>query len=656
MLSDNKVNKGCQGKDSAFIQFLESFLLIRQMEIKVNKRSVQGIIPFHKAIVWLSDIGLSLCPKFKIMYRTHTCGELRMEHVGQRVQLAGWVQIVRNLGGLSFIDLRDRYGITQLAFNMDENADLCSKARKCGREFVLQASGLVRERSSKNPNRPTGDIEIQVEQLELLNTSAVPPFTIENDTDGGDDLRMKYRYLDIRRSPIQEKIMFRHQIALEVRKYLSSLDFVEIETPYLIKSTPEGARDFVVPSRMNMGQFYALPQSPQTFKQILMVAGMDKYFQIVRCFRDEDLRADRQPEFTQIDCEMAFVQQEDILQTFEGLARHLFLNCLHQELGAFPRMQYDEAIENYGSDKPDLRFDLKFQDLGFLKGKGFQLIDSADCIKGFVVKNCDAHFTNKELNDITEWVKRPQIGAKGLIYIKFTSEGIKSTIGKFYSDEDLREMAGRLGASDGDVVFVLLGNRDKTLKQLGDLRLEVARRLNLIQPGIFKPLWVVNFPLLEWDEEAQRFFAMHHPFTSPLPEDLDKMNDSNREQLASIRAAAYDMVINGAEIGGGSIRIHDRQLQARNFEILGFTKEEAEMQFGFLLGAFEYGAPPHGGIAFGLDRLCAVMQGSHSIRDYIAFPKNNMGRDMMIDAPAALDDKQLRELGIDLAPLPGKEA
>ena len=579
-----------------------------------------------------------------------------MEHVGQRVQLAGWVQIVRNLGGLSFIDLRDRYGITQLAFNMDENADLCSKARKCGREFVLQASGLVRERSSKNPNRPTGDIEIQVEQLELLNTSAVPPFTIENDTDGGDDLRMKYRYLDIRRSPIQEKIMFRHQIALEVRKYLSSLDFVEIETPYLIKSTPEGARDFVVPSRMNMGQFYALPQSPQTFKQILMVAGMDKYFQIVRCFRDEDLRADRQPEFTQIDCEMAFVQQEDILQTFEGLARHLFLNCLHQELGAFPRMQYDEAIENYGSDKPDLRFDLKFQDLGFLKGKGFQLIDSADCIKGFVVKNCDAHFTNKELNDITEWVKRPQIGAKGLIYIKFTSEGIKSTIGKFYSDEDLREMAGRLGASDGDVVFVLLGNRDKTLKQLGDLRLEVARRLNLIQPGIFKPLWVVNFPLLEWDEEAQRFFAMHHPFTSPLPEDLDKMNDSNREQLASIRAAAYDMVINGAEIGGGSIRIHDRQLQARNFEILGFTKEEAEMQFGFLLGAFEYGAPPHGGIAFGLDRLCAVMQGSHSIRDYIAFPKNNMGRDMMIDAPAALDDKQLRELGIDLAPLPGKEA
>ncbi len=590
------------------------------------------------------------------MYRTHTCGELRMEHVGQRVQLAGWVQIVRNLGGLSFIDLRDRYGITQLAFNMDENADLCSKARKCGREFVLQASGLVRERSSKNPNRPTGDIEIQVEQLELLNTSAVPPFTIENDTDGGDDLRMKYRYLDIRRSPIQEKIMFRHQIALEVRKYLSSLDFVEIETPYLIKSTPEGARDFVVPSRMNMGQFYALPQSPQTFKQILMVAGMDKYFQIVRCFRDEDLRADRQPEFTQIDCEMAFVQQEDILQTFEGLARHLFLNCLHQELGAFPRMQYDEAIENYGSDKPDLRFDLKFQDLGFLKGKGFQLIDSADCIKGFVVKNCDAHFTNKELNDITEWVKRPQIGAKGLIYIKFTSEGIKSTIGKFYSDEDLREMAGRLGASDGDVVFVLLGNRDKTLKQLGDLRLEVARRLNLIQPGIFKPLWVVNFPLLEWDEEAQRFFAMHHPFTSPLPEDLDKMNDSNREQLASIRAAAYDMVINGAEIGGGSIRIHDRQLQARNFEILGFTKEEAEMQFGFLLGAFEYGAPPHGGIAFGLDRLCAVMQGSHSIRDYIAFPKNNMGRDMMIDAPAALDDKQLRELGIDLAPLPGKEA
>ncbi|MBK8954160.1 MAG: aspartate--tRNA ligase [Saprospiraceae bacterium] len=580
------------------------------------------------------------------MYRTHTCGELRLQHVGQKVTLAGWVQILRNLGGMSFIDLRDRYGITQLAFNMEDQAELCTKARQCGREYVLQATGTVCERSSKNPNRATGDIEIKVEELIILNASEVPPFTIEDESDGGDELRMKYRYLDIRRSPVKEKIIFRHRLALEIRKFLSEQGFLEIETPYLIKSTPEGARDFVVPSRMNPGQFYALPQSPQTFKQILMVGGMDKYFQIVRCFRDEDLRADRQPEFTQVDCEMAFVEREDILNMFEAMTKHAFKACLNTELEDFERMQYEDAIENYGSDKPDLRFDMAFKDLSFMKGNGFSLIDEADCVKGIVVDGNEAYFTNKELNALTDWVKRPQIGARGLIYIKYGTEGIKSTIGKFYNDEQLLALAEKVGAKQGDTLFILLGKRESTLKQLGELRLELAKRLNLIAPGVFKPLWVLDFPLLEWDEDAQRFFAMHHPFTSALPEDRDKMYSTDKQILAGIHAAAYDLVINGAEVGGGSIRIHDKALQARNFEILGFTKEEAERQFGFLLGAFAYGAPPHGGIAFGLDRLCSIMDGTSSIRDYIAFPKNNMGRDTMIDAPSELDTKQLEELSI----------
>ena len=582
------------------------------------------------------------------MYRSHTCGELRIGDVGKSVKLSGWVQIVRNLGGMSFIDLRDRYGITQLAFNMEENAAACEMARSCGREYVISVQGKVRERSSKNPNRATGDIEIAVDKLSILNESQVPPFTIEDESDGGEELRMRYRYLDIRRNPVKEKMIFRHQVALETRKYLSEHHFLEIETPYLIKSTPEGARDFIVPSRMNPGQFYALPQSPQTFKQILMVAGMDRYFQIVRCFRDEDLRADRQPEFTQIDCEMAFVEQEDILQTFEGLTKSLFKNCLNVSLPDFPRMDYDDAMEWYGSDKPDLRFDLKFVELSRMKGKGFSIIDGAESVYGFIVKEKEAAFSNKDINDLTEWLKRPQIGAKGLIYIKFGAESIKCSIVKFYSDEELRTLGNDIGATTGDVVFILLGEKDKTLKQLGDFRLEIARRLNLIPEGVFKPLWVLNFPLLEWNEEAQRFFAMHHPFTSPLPDDMHKMQSTDKNTLSSIRAAAYDLVITGAEIGGGSIRIHDRTMQSKNFEILGFSSNEAEKQFGFLLGAFEYGAPPHGGIAFGLDRLCTIMQGNTSIRDYIAFPKNNTGRDTMIDAPSSIDEKQLMELNIQL--------
>lgn len=580
------------------------------------------------------------------MYRTHDCGALRVEHVGQEVTLAGWVQATRNLGGLTFIDLRDRYGITQLSFNMEVNPDLCQEARRCGREYVVRASGIVRERSSKNPNRPTGEIEIEVRRLDILNSSVIPPFTIEDETDGGDELRMKYRYLDIRRSPVREKLIFRHRIALETRKYLSELGFLEIETPYLIKSTPEGARDFIVPSRMNPGQWYALPQSPQTFKQILMVGGMDRYFQIVRCFRDEDLRADRQPEFTQIDCEMAFVEREDVLQTFEGMMRQLFRQTMGVELPEFPRMSYDEAMESYGSDKPDLRIDMKFVALESLRGSGFQVIDSAPFMRGIVVKGLEEKFTNKEINELTEWVKRPQIGAKGMMYIRYSPDGVKSSILKFYSEEKLREIGHSAGASTGDVVLILTGEKEAVLKQLGELRLEVARRFDLISRSVFKPLWVLDFPLVEWDEESGRFFAMHHPFTSPLPQDMHKLESSDRDTLLSIRAAAYDMVINGAELGGGSIRIHDRTLQEKNFQLLGFTKEEAERQFGFLMGAFEHGAPPHGGIAFGLDRVCAIMQGSTSIRDYIAFPKNNQGRDMMIDAPSEIDPRQLKELGI----------
>ncbi len=580
------------------------------------------------------------------MLRTHSCGELRLSDQNKEVTLCGWVQSLRNLGGLSFIDLRDRYGITQIAFNMESAPDLCAKARECGREYVIKVNGKVSERSSKNLNRPTGEIEIVATELTILNASKVPPFTIEDESDGGEDIRMKYRYLDIRRNPVKEKIMFRHEVALQTRKYLSSLGFLEIETPYLIKSTPEGARDFIVPSRMNQGQWYALPQSPQTFKQILMVGGMDKYFQIVRCFRDEDLRADRQPEFTQIDCEMAFVEQEDILNAFEGLMKYIFKEILNIKLSDFPRMSYDEAMENYGNDKPDLRFDMKFVYLEGLRGKGFQVIDGAEYIRGFVVKEIESKFTNKVINDLTDWVKRPQIGAKGMMYIKYTPEGIKSSISKFYSEDELKTICESVGANTGDTILILTGSKASALKQLSELRLEVARRNNLIPENVFKPLWVVDFPLHEWSEDDQRFFAMHHPFTSPLPEDLHKMNSTDRATIESIRAAAYDLVLNGTELGGGSIRIHDRALQSRNFELLGFTKEEAEHQFGFILGAFEYGAPPHGGIAFGLDRVCSVMQGSTTIRDYIAFPKNNMGRDMMIDAPSSIDGKQLKELGL----------
>jgi aspartyl-tRNA synthetase len=581
------------------------------------------------------------------MYRSHNCGELRMAHIGQKVTLSGWVQKARDLGGLTFLDLRDRYGITQAVFNMDENATLCAEARKLGREFVVQVEGTVRERSSKNASRPTGDIEIEVLALKVLNQSATPPFTIEDTTDGGDDLRMKYRYLDLRRTPLQNNIIFRSKLALETRKYLGGLEFVEVETPFLIKSTPEGARDFVVPSRLNPGEFYALPQSPQTFKQILMVAGYDRYFQIVKCFRDEDLRADRQPEFTQIDCEMAFVHIEDILNTFEGLAKHLFKSMINVELGDFPRMTYDDAMTKYGSDKPDLRFGMEFVELNEVaKGKGFGVFDSAELVVGICAKGIADTYSNKDMKDLTEWVQRPQIGAKGLVYVKYQKDGIKSTIGKFYADEELQAWGNMFGAEEGDVLFILSGEAEKTRKQLNELRLELGRRLGLMKAGDFKPLWVINFPLLEWDEEAGRFHAMHHPFTSPKIEDIPRMLNGDHETMKSLRADAYDLVINGSEIGGGSIRIHDRELQSKNFDLLGFSKEEAEAQFGFLLGAFEYGAPPHGGIAFGFDRLCAVMNGQSSIRDFIAFPKNNMGRDMMIDAPSPIHDVQMKELNL----------
>lgn len=584
------------------------------------------------------------------MYRTHHCGALRIEDVGKEVILSGWLQASRDFGGMTFIDLRDRYGITQLVFNTDDNNELAERAQKLGREYVLKVEGVVRERSNKNPNRPTGDIEIEVQDLTILNASKVPPFTIEDETDGGDDLRMKYRYLDIRRNPVKESLIFRSKLAIETRKYLSDQSFVEVETPVLIKSTPEGARDFVVPSRMNPGQFYALPQSPQTFKQILMVAGMDRYFQIVKCFRDEDLRADRQPEFTQIDCEMAFVTQEEILNTFEGLTKHLFKAMKDIELPNFPRMEYDEAIRLYGSDKPDLRFGMQFVELNDVaKGKDFSVFNDAELIVGICAEGQAEAYSNKDIKKLTEWMQRPQIGAKGLVYVKVNPDGtFKSSIGKFYDDADLKVWAERFDAKPGDMLLILSGEAEKTRKQLNELRLEMGRRMDLMKPGDFKPLWVVDFPLLEWDEETERFHAMHHPFTSPKKEDVSRMLDGDHETMKSLKADAYDLVINGAEIGGGSIRIHDRALQSRNFDLLGFSKEEALEQFGFLLGAFEYGAPPHGGIAFGFDRLCAVMNGQSSIRDYIAFPKNNQGRDMMIDAPASIDQAQLDELSIDL--------
>lgn len=556
------------------------------------------------------------------------------------------MQRSRDLGGMTFIDLRDRYGLTQLAFNMEVNAELCEQARKLGREFVIQIEGEVIERSSKNKNIPTGEIEINVNNLSVLNASKLPPFTIEDDTDGGDEIRMQYRYLDLRRNPVLEKLRLRNQVALETRKYLDSKAFLDVETPVLIKSTPEGARDFVVPSRMNEGQFYALPQSPQTFKQLLMVSGFDRYYQIVKCFRDEDLRSDRQPEFTQIDCEMAFVEQNDILDMFEGLIKHLFETVRGVKFeGAFPRMTYAEAMERYGSDKPDIRFGMEFVDLTQLAQQNdFVVFNSAECVLGINTAGC-SEYTRKQLDELTEWVKRPQIGAKGLVFIKYNADGtLKSSVDKFYSEEDLKAMATQANAAPGDLILLLSGELHKTRKQLNELRLHLGAQLGLRKPDEFKPLWVLDFPLLEWDEESGRYHAMHHPFTSPKPEDLHLIDTDP----GKVRANAYDLAMNGVELGGGSIRIHDRALQSRMFDLLGFSKEEAQAQFGFLMSAFEYGAPPHGGLAFGLDRLVATMGGSESIRDYIAFPKNNAGRDTMIDAPSPLNDAQLKELGLKL--------
>ncbi len=588
------------------------------------------------------------------MYRSHNCGELRIENEGQNVTLSGWVQVSRDFGGMTFMDLRDRYGITQLVFNMESNVELCEAARKLGREDVIKVKGRVKERSNKNPNRDTGDIEIEINALTILNESKVPPFTIEDDTDGGEDLRMKYRYLDIRRNSVRDNLIFRSKLAIETRKYLDGQEFIEVETPVLIKSTPEGARDFVVPSRMNPGQFYALPQSPQTFKQILMIAGMDKYFQIVKCFRDEDLRADRQPEFTQIDCEMSFVTRDNILDTFEGLTRHLFQSLKNTTLPSFPRMSYDDALKQYGSDKPDTRFEMRFVELNDLaKGKGFGVFDNAELIVGICASKQSGQYSNKDIKKLTEWIQRPQVGAKGLVYVKFEEDGtIKSSVGKFYDDDALRTWGDKMKAKAGDMLLILSGEAEKTRKQLNELRLEMGRRMGLMDPTEFKPLWVVDFPLLEWDEDANRFHAMHHPFTAPKKEDQERMKTGDHETMKALRADAYDLVINGVEIGGGSIRIHDRALQSRNFDLLGFTKEEAEAQFGFLLGAFEYGAPPHGGIAFGFDRLCAVMNGQNSIRDFIAFPKNNQGRDVMIDSPSPISDEQMGELKLNSTHIP----
>ena len=581
------------------------------------------------------------------MYRTHTCGEIRLTDVTKEITVSGWVQKSRDLGGMTFIDLRDRYGIVQLVFNMDADSSLCESARKLGREFVIQAKGIVIERSSKNLNIPTGEIEIMVQELRVLNAAKTPPFTIEDETDGGDELRMQYRYLDLRRNPVQQKLFLRNKVALETRKYLDSQHFMDVETPVLIKSTPEGARDFVVPSRMNQGQFYALPQSPQTFKQLLMVSGIDRYYQIVKCFRDEDLRADRQPEFTQIDCEMSFVEQEDILQTFEGLIKHVFKSVLDVDFeGAFPRMTYAEAMEKYGSDKPDIRFGMEFQDLTSLtQGKGFVVFDSAPSVLAINVENA-ADFTRKQLDELTEWVKRPQIGAKGLVYLRYNSDGtLKSSVDKFYDSSELEKWAVQTGMKPGDLLLLLCGDLDKTRKQLNELRLHLGNLLGLRKPTEFKPLWVVDFPLLEWDDNSNRWHAMHHPFTSPKPEDFEML----AADPGKVRANAYDLAMNGVELGGGSIRIHNKDLQAKMFDLLGFTPEQAQEQFGFLMNAFEFGAPPHGGLAFGLDRLVATMGGSESIRDYIAFPKNNSGRDTMIDAPSMIDDTQMKELGIKLS-------
>ena len=577
------------------------------------------------------------------MLRTHTCGELNKSHVGLEVTLSGWLQRSRDMGGLTFIDLRDRYGITQLVFNLELNSALTLEARKLGREFVISVTGKVAERSNKNPKMTTGDIEIMVDHLTVLNVSKTPPFTIEDNTDGGEELRMKYRYLDLRRNVNKRNLELRHKMGIETRNYLSGLNFIEIETPYLIKSTPEGARDFVVPSRMNPGQFYALPQSPQTFKQLLMVAGYDRYFQIVRCFRDEDLRADRQPEFTQIDCEMAFVSQEDILNTFEGLVKHLFKSILNIEISDFPRISFDRAMKLYGSDKPDIRFGMTFTELNeYVKGKNFKVFDDAELIVGINATGC-SEYSRKQLDELTEFVKRPQVGASGLIYIRNGIDGtLKSSVDKFYTPEDLKAILEKFNAKPGDLILILAGKEEKTRTALGTLRLEMSKRMNLIQPGDFKPLWVVDFPLFEWDEETRRFYAKHHPFTSPKPEDIPQLETN----AGAVRANAYDLVINGVEIGGGSIRIHNKELQKKMFTLLGFSDEEAIEQFGFLMNAFEFGAPPHGGIAFGFDRWTTIFGGGESIRDYIAFPKNNSGRDVMIDSPSTIKEEQLKELNI----------
>ena len=577
------------------------------------------------------------------MLRTHTCGELTIADLNKEVTLTGWVQKSRDLGGMTFIDMRDRYGITQLTFNSDDDAEMRAQARELGREFVIKVSGKVIERSNKNLKMPTGEIEIKVSKLELLNAAKLPPFLIEDETDGGDDLRLKYRYLDLRRNPVRNNLVLRHKMAQEVRKYLDGMDFIEVETPVLIKSTPEGARDFVVPSRMNPGEFYALPQSPQTFKQLLMVSGFDRYFQIVKCFRDEDLRADRQPEFTQIDCEMAFIEQEDILNVFEGLIRTLFKNVKGIDLAEVPRMQYADAMRLYGSDKPDTRFEMKFVELNdIVKGKDFPVFEQAELVVGINAKGC-AEYTRKQIDELTDFIKRPQIGATGLIYLRHGADGsLKSSVDKFYNEDELKKWSAAFNSEPGDLILVMAGQTDKVRKQLNELRLEMGNRLGLRDKDTFAPLWVLDFPLLEWDEESGRYHAMHHPFTSPKPEDIALL-DTNPGQ---VRANAYDMVVNGTEIGGGSIRIHDRELQSLMFKHLGFSIEEAQKQFGFLLDAFEYGAPPHGGIAFGFDRLVSIFAGLDSIRDVIAFPKNNSGRDVMIDSPSTIADEQLKELKI----------
>jgi len=577
------------------------------------------------------------------MLRTCTCGELTIRNVNQKVTLCGWVQKNRKLGGMLFIDLRDRFGITQLVFNSELNDELCKTAEHFGREWVIQAKGVVAERYNKNKNIPTGDIEILVDDVSVLNKSEVPPFTIEDESDGGDELRMKYRYLDLRRNPVKNNLIFRHKLGIEVRNYLNNIGFLEIETPFLIKSTPEGARDFVVPSRMNPGEFYALPQSPQTFKQLLMISGYDRYFQIVRCFRDEDLRADRQPEFTQIDCEMSFVEQQDILQTFEGLVKHLFKKVKNIEIEEIPRMTYEEAMRLYGSDKPDIRFEMKFVELNdLLKHREFSVFNHAELIVGIVAHGC-ANYSRKQLDALTDFVKRPQIGAGGLVYIICNEEGTyKSSIDKFYTQEDLTSVAKKCNAQAGDLILIMSGETEKVRKQLCELRLEMGKQLGLRKAGEYKPLWVIDFPLLEWDEETQRYYAKHHPFTSPKPEQIPWL-DTNP---GAVNANAYDLVINGTEIGGGSIRIYNKELQQKMFSVLGFSDEEAQQQFGFLMNAFQYGCPPHGGIAFGFDRLCAILNDSDSIRDFIAFPKNNSGRDTMLDAPSVISKTQLNELNL----------